>query len=87
MPAVWAIAWVEVPDRPLRANSWIAAAWLLLVAANLVLTGRFFDVAVRDVEMAIAAFALARLTEAHAAAGLADARIVASSGGRAERAA
>jgi hypothetical protein len=42
----------------------IAGAWLLLIAATLVTTGRFFDVAVRDVEMAIAAFTLARLTEA-----------------------
>jgi len=70
-----------------REGAWIASAWLLLIAVNLVLTGRFFDVAVRDVEMAIAAFALARLTEAHAAAGLASARIVASSRGRAEHAA
>ena len=65
----------------------IAAAWLLLIAVNLVLTGRFFDVAVRDVAMAIAAFALARLTEAHAAAALANTRIVASRDRRAEQAA
>jgi hypothetical protein len=51
-----------------REGAWIAMAWLVLIALNLVLTGRFFDVAVRDVEMAIAAFALARLTEAHGAA-------------------
>jgi hypothetical protein len=51
-----------------REGAWIAMAWLLLIATNLVLTGRFFDVAVRDMEMAIAAFALARLTEAHEAA-------------------
>ncbi|HEV7732868.1 MAG TPA: hypothetical protein VGR62_11925 [Candidatus Binatia bacterium] len=51
-----------------RAGAWVAMAWLLLIAGNLVLTGHFFDVAVRDVEMAIAAFALARLTEAHEAA-------------------
>ncbi|MGH7893159.1 MAG: hypothetical protein ACREQL_00740 [Candidatus Binatia bacterium] len=50
-----------------REGAWVAMAWLLLIAGNLVLTGRFFDVAVRDVEMAIAAFALVRLTEAHAA--------------------
>ena len=49
-------------------GAWVAMAWLLLIAGNLVLGGRFFDVAVRDVVMAIAAFALARLTEAHAAA-------------------
>ena len=47
-----------------REGAWVAMAWLLAIACNLVLTGRFFDVAVRDVEMAIAAFALVRLTEA-----------------------
>ncbi len=31
---------------------------------NLLATGRYFDIAVRDVAMAIAAFTLARLTEA-----------------------
>jgi uncharacterized membrane protein YphA (DoxX/SURF4 family) len=51
-----------------REGAWVAMAWLLLIAGNLVLTGRFFDVAFRDVEMAIGAFALARLTEAHQAA-------------------
>ena len=45
-------------------GGYIAAAWLLCIAANLVTTGRFFDVAVRDVGLAIAAFTLARLTEA-----------------------
>ena len=44
-------------------GGYVAMAWLLLIAGNLVLSGRFLDVAVRDVEMAIAAFALARLTE------------------------
>jgi hypothetical protein len=48
-----------------RQGAWVAMVWLLAIAGNLVLTGRFFDVAVRDVEMAIAAFALVRLTEAH----------------------
>ena len=51
-----------------REGAWVAMVWLALIAGNLVLTGRFFDVAVRDVEMAIAAFALARLTEARGAA-------------------
>jgi len=48
-------------------GSYAAAAWLLAVAANLVLAG-FFDVAARDVVLAVAAFTLARLTEVHAAA-------------------
>jgi len=47
-----------------RLGGYVAAAWLLGIAVNLVATGRYFDVAVRDVEMAIAAFTLARLTEA-----------------------
>jgi hypothetical protein len=81
------IVGLAILTRWTRVGAWIAAAWLLLIAVNLVLTGRFFDVAVRDVEMAIAAFALARLTEAHAAAGLGNARIVASRPSRAERAA
>jgi uncharacterized membrane protein YphA (DoxX/SURF4 family) len=42
----------------------VAAVWLLCIAVQLVTTGRYFDVAVRDVAMAIAAFTLARLTEA-----------------------
>jgi hypothetical protein len=45
-------------------GSWIAAAWLVAIAVNLVAAG-FLDVAVRDLVMATGAFALARLTEAH----------------------
>jgi len=57
-----------------REGAWVAMVWLLLIAGNLVLSGRFLDVAVRDVEMAIAAFALARLTEARDAVEIAGAR-------------
>src|SRR5579864_9376280 len=46
-----------------RAGAYVASAWLLVIAINLVSTGMFFDVAVRDVEMALAAFVLARMTE------------------------
>lgn len=48
-------------------GSYIAAAWLTLIAVNLVLAG-FFDVAVRDLVMAVAAFTLGRLTAVHEAA-------------------
>jgi len=48
--------------------SYVAMVWLVLIAVNLVTTGTYFDVAVRDVEMAIAAYALARLTEVKEAA-------------------
>jgi uncharacterized membrane protein len=46
-----------------RAGAYVAAIWLLCIALNLVTTGKYFDIAVRDVELAIAAFVLARLTE------------------------
>lgn len=47
-----------------RAGAWVAMAWLLAIAVNLASTGMFFDLAVRDVEIAIAAYALARLSGA-----------------------
>jgi hypothetical protein len=47
-----------------RLGGYVAALWLVGIAVNLVTSGRYFDVAVRDVMMAIAAFTLARLTEA-----------------------
>ena len=48
-----------------RLGAYVASAWLLLVAMNLAIGGHF-DVAVRDVVMAIAAFAVARAVEAEA---------------------
>jgi hypothetical protein len=45
-----------------RLGAYIASAWLLLVAVNLV-AGDHFDVAVRDVVLSIAAFTLARALE------------------------
>jgi hypothetical protein len=47
-----------------RLGGYVAAIWLGGIAVNLLMTGHYFDVAVRDVAMAIAAFTLARLTEA-----------------------
>jgi len=43
-------------------GSYVASAWLLLVAVNLTLGG-YFDVAVRDVVLSIGAFTLARLIQ------------------------
>ena len=59
---------LAILTRWTRIGSYVAAVWLLAIAANLLAGGRFLDVAVRDVEMAIAAYALARLAEAHASA-------------------
>jgi hypothetical protein len=46
-----------------RLGGYVVMTWLLLIAANLASSGMFFDLAVRDAEIAIAAFALGRLTE------------------------
>jgi uncharacterized membrane protein YphA (DoxX/SURF4 family) len=46
-----------------RLGAWIAAAWLVLIALNLVTMG-LFDIAVRDLAMAVGAYTLARLAEA-----------------------
>jgi hypothetical protein len=54
-----------------RLGSYVASVWLLLIAINLV-SGMFFDVAVRDVEIALAAFVLARITEVRSDALLCD---------------
>ena len=51
-----------------RPSSYLASVWLLGIAGNLVSSGRWFDIAVRDVNMAIAAYTLARLSEARQAA-------------------
>jgi uncharacterized membrane protein YphA (DoxX/SURF4 family) len=45
-----------------RIGAWVAMAWLLAIAVNLASTGMFFDLAVRDVEIALGAYALARLS-------------------------
>jgi hypothetical protein len=42
--------------------AYVASAWLLLVAVNLIIAGHL-DVAVRDVVLSIAAFTLARLIQ------------------------
>lgn len=60
-------------------GGYIAAIWLLCIAANLVTTGQYFDVAVRDIALAVSAFTLARLTEA--GVGVTEPRAV-SHGGR-----
>lgn len=46
-----------------RLGGYVVTAWLTLIALSLLTTGRFFDVAVRDLVMACGAFVLARLSE------------------------
>ena len=51
-----------VLTRWTRLGAWIAAAWLVAIAINLITMG-LFDIAVRDLAMAVGATTLARLAE------------------------
>ncbi len=53
-----------VLSRWTKVGSYIVMLWLVGIAVNLLTTGMFYDLAVRDVEIAIGAFALAQLTAA-----------------------
>lgn len=55
------IAGIGVALRP-RIFSYVVAAWLLGIIANLLLIPGYFDVALRDLGLAIGAFALGRLS-------------------------
>lgn len=54
-------AGILVLARP-RLGGFIVTAWLTCIALSLMASGRFLDVAVRDLVMAIGAFTLANLT-------------------------
>jgi len=64
------IVGLAILTRWTRFGAYVASAWLVAIAVNLVMTGAYLDVAVRDLEMALAAFVLARLTEVRADASL-----------------
>jgi len=55
------IAGIIVLAKP-KVGAWIVSAWLLLIALTLITSGRFLDVAVRDIVMAIGAYSLARIS-------------------------
>jgi hypothetical protein len=56
------IAGVIVLSRWTKLGSYIVMLWLLGIALNLLATGMFYDLAMRDVEIAIGAFALSQLS-------------------------
>jgi hypothetical protein len=55
------IAGIIVLVRP-SIGGFIVSAWLVLIALTLLASGRYLDVAVRDIVMAIGAFSMARLS-------------------------
>jgi len=67
---MWAAGALEVIIAVLVITSWtrlgayLASLWLLVNAVNLVATGQYFDIALRDLGLCLAAFGLAKLTEA-----------------------
>jgi uncharacterized membrane protein YphA (DoxX/SURF4 family) len=56
------IAGIIVLIRPLI-GAYIVMAWLICIALQLIIGGHYFDVAVRDLVMAIGAYTLAQLTK------------------------
>jgi uncharacterized membrane protein YphA (DoxX/SURF4 family) len=54
---------VAILTRWPRAGAYALSAWLACIAVNLALAAHFWDLVVRDLEVALSAFALARLTE------------------------
>ena len=56
------LAGLLVLSRWTRVGSLIVMLWLIGIAINLVTTGMFYDLAMRDLEMALGAFALSQLS-------------------------
>lgn len=54
------VAGILVLLKP-RIGGYVVAAWLVSIALNLLLSGHFLDIAVRDLVMAVGAFSLAKL--------------------------
>lgn len=66
--AVEIIAGILVLTRWTKIGSYIVMAWLLAIVVNLLTLGMFYDLAARDVEIAIGAFVLAQLSAVRAGA-------------------
>ena len=60
------IVGILVITRWTRLGAYLASVWLVLIAINLLTTGQYFDIALRDIGLALSAFGLAKLTEAMA---------------------
>ena len=67
------IAGLVVLSRFTRIGAYVVAAWLLAIAVNLLTIGMFYDLAMRDVEIAIGAFVLSQLTAVREAQAIAEA--------------
>ena len=59
------VAGILMFTRFTRYAAYIVMVWLWAISLNLIMQGRFFDIAVRDLMISVGAFALAKLTEVH----------------------
>ncbi len=59
------VAGLGVAIKP-RLFAYVVSAWLLLIVANLLMIPGYFDVALRDFGLSLAALALARLSQEYA---------------------
>lgn len=55
------VAGIIVLAKP-SIGGWIVMAWLICIALQLLASGKYFDIAVRDLVMSIGAMSLARLS-------------------------
>lgn len=60
--AIEIIAGVVVLSHFTKVGAYVVTAWLVAIALNLLTMGKFLDIAVRDLGLAVAAFSLAQLT-------------------------
>ncbi len=58
------VAGIGVAIRP-RVFAYVVSAWLLGIIANLLMIPGYYDIALRDLGLAIGALALGRLSESH----------------------
>lgn len=59
------IAGIGVIFKP-QVFAYVVAAWILGIIINLLLTGQYFDIALRDLGLMLAAVSLGRLSEKYA---------------------
>lgn len=64
------VAGLLIFSRFTRLAAYIVMIWLLAISANLLTQGLFLDIAVRDIELSLGAFVLAKLTEVRELASL-----------------
>lgn len=68
------VAGLLVLSKLTRVGAYVVAAWLVGIALNLLTTGHYFDIAARDLVMAVGAFTLGRLSEVRAPASVPERR-------------